>query len=104
MPAPSLAAPAAPPAVSPGLAVVVLALLLSIQPVTTDLYLPALPALTRSLGAPVAQAQLTLSALLLAFGVSQLAWGPLSDRLGRRPVLLLGMGLVMLVSGAAHVH
>jgi len=98
MPAPSLAAPAAPPAVSPGLAVVVLALLLSIQPVTTDLYLPALPALTRSLGAPVAQAQLTLSALLLAFGVSQLAWGPLSDRLGRRPVLLLGLGLYTLAS------
>lgn len=99
MPAPSLAAPPiAAPAVSPDLAVVVLALLLSIQPVTTDLYLPALPALTRSLGAPVAQAQLTLSALLLAFGVSQLAWGPLSDRLGRRPVLLLGLGLYTLAS------
>ncbi|RZJ51142.1 MAG: Bcr/CflA family drug resistance efflux transporter, partial [Acidovorax sp.] len=36
--------------VAPGLAILVLALLLSIQPVTTDLYLPALPALTRSLG------------------------------------------------------
>ena len=48
--------------VPPGLAILVLALLLSIQPVTTDLYLPALPALTRDLGAPVAQAQLTLSA------------------------------------------
>ena len=52
MSASPLAAPAAPPiaapAVSAGLAVVVLALLLSIQPVTTDLYLPALPALTRS--------------------------------------------------------
>ncbi|MCB1980171.1 MAG: multidrug effflux MFS transporter [Burkholderiaceae bacterium] len=102
MSAPPLAAPAAPPiaapAVSPGLAVVVLALLLSIQPVTTDLYLPALPALTRDLGAPVAQAQLTLSALLLAFGVSQLAWGPLSDRFGRRPMLLLGLGLYTLAS------
>lgn len=93
--------PTGPPptaAVSPALAVVVLALLLSIQPVTTDLYLPALPALTRSLGAPVAKAQLTLSALLLAFGVSQLAWGPLSDRFGRRPVLLLGLGLYTLAS------
>ena len=84
--------------ISPALAVVVLALLLSIQPVTTDLYLPALPALTRSLNAPVAQAQLTLSALLLAFGVSQLVWGPLSDRFGRRPVLLVGLGLYTLAS------
>ncbi len=84
--------------VPPGLAVVVLALLLSIQPVTTDLYLPALPALTHSLRASVAQAQLTLSALLLAFGVSQLVWGPFSDRFGRRPVLLLGLGLYTLAS------
>jgi len=91
----SSAAPGSEPlpstALSPGLAVVVLALLLSIQPVTTDLYLPALPALTRSLGASVASAHLTLSALLLAFGVSQLAWGPLSDRFGRRPILLAGL-------------
>lgn len=86
------------PVVAPGLAVAVLALLLSIQPVTTDLYLPALPGLTRDLSAPVAQAQLTLSALLLAFGLSQLAWGPLSDRFGRRPVLLWGLSLYTLAS------
>ncbi len=78
-------------ALPPGLAVVVLALLLSIQPVTTDLYLPALPTLTHALGASVASAHLTLSALLLAFGLSQLAWGPLSDRFGRRPILLAGL-------------
>ena len=100
---PSLVASPAPPLtpVPPTLAVVVLALLLSIQPVTTDLYLPALPALTRSFGAPVAHAQLTLSALLLAFGLSQLAWGPLSDRFGRRPMLLLGLGLYTLASIAS---
>ncbi len=86
------------PAVAPGLAVVVLALLLSIQPVTTDLYLPALPALTLDLQAPVASAQLTLSALLLAFGGSQLVWGPLSDRFGRRPVLLAGLVLYVAAS------
>lgn len=75
MSAPSATAlPAAPAPVSihPGLAILVLALLLSIQPVTTDLYLPALPALTRSLGAPLSAAQLTLSGLLLAFGCSQM--------------------------------
>ncbi|HYW57513.1 MAG TPA: multidrug effflux MFS transporter [Polaromonas sp.] len=74
------------------LVVLVLALLLGIQPVTTDLYLPALPALTEGFGAPMSQAQLTLSALLLAFGISQLFWGPLSDRFGRRPILLWGLG------------
>jgi MFS transporter, DHA1 family, multidrug resistance protein len=76
---------------SSGLVVLILSLLLGIQPVTTDLYLPALPALTEGFGAPMAQAQLTLTALLLAFGLSQLVLGPLSDRFGRRPVLLWGM-------------
>ena len=76
---------------SPALIVLLLALLLGLQPLTTDLYLPALPALTSYFGAPMGQAQLTLSALVLAFGISQLAWGPLSDRYGRRPVLLVGL-------------
>ena len=73
------------------LVILILSLLLGLQPVTTDLYLPALPALTESFGAVPAQAQLTLTAVVLAFGVSQLLWGPLSDRVGRRRVLLLGL-------------
>jgi MFS transporter, DHA1 family, multidrug resistance protein len=83
---------------SPGLIVLVLSLLLGLQPVTTDLYLPALPAITQGFGASMPQAQLTLTALLLAFGLSQMAWGPLSDRFGRRPVLLIGMVLYVLSS------
>ena len=82
----------------PGLVVLVLALLLGIQPITTDLYLPALPALTTELGASVSQGQLTLTALLLAFGVSQLFFGPLSDRFGRRPILLTGMAVYTLAA------
>jgi DHA1 family bicyclomycin/chloramphenicol resistance-like MFS transporter len=80
------------------LIVLLLALLLGLQPVTTDLYLPALPAITQGFGAGIGQAQLTLTALLLAFGVSQLIWGPLSDRWGRRPILLVGMGAYTLAS------
>lgn len=76
-----------------GIVVLILAALLGIQPVTTDLYLPALPALTEGFGAGMSQAQLTLTALLLAFGLSQLVWGPMSDRYGRRPVLLVGLSL-----------
>ena len=82
------------------LIVLFLALLLGLQPVTTDLYLPALPALTQGFGAGMGQAQLTLSALLLAFGLSQLVWGPLSDRYGRRPILLWGMSGYTLASVA----
>src|SRR6185369_10031141 len=85
-------------AMTPALVVLVLSLLLGIQPVTTDLYLPALPSLTEGFGAPVSQAQLTLTTLLLAFGTSQLVWGPLSDRFGRRPVLLVGLAAYTLAS------
>lgn len=88
--------------------VLFLSLLLGLQPVATDLYLPALPALTQDLGANMSQAQLTLTAMLLAFGFSQLVWGPVSDRWGRRPVLIVGMGLFALAAlgsvWAASVH
>ncbi|AYQ29042.1 MULTISPECIES: multidrug effflux MFS transporter [unclassified Polaromonas] len=101
MPSPHLspaAAAASPTGMSTGLIVLILSMLLGIQPVTTDLYLPALPALTEGFGAAMSQAQLTLSALLLAFGSSQLIWGPLSDRFGRRPILLWGLTAYTLAS------
>ena len=83
---------------SPALIVLFLSLLLGLQPITTDLYLPALPALQEGFGAPMAEVQLTLSGLLLSFGLSQLIWGPLSDRWGRRPILLWGMAAYVLAS------
>jgi len=83
------------------LVVLILSLLLGLQPITTDLYLPALPALTEGFGAAISQAQLTLTALLLAFGISQLIWGPLSDRFGRRPILLAGMSAYVVASVAS---
>lgn len=85
----------------PGTVVLLLALLLGLQPLTTDMYLPALPALTQGFSAPVSQAQLTLTALLLAFGTSQLVWGPLSDRYGRRPILLWGLSAYVVAALAS---
>jgi len=81
--------------------VAALALLLGLQPVTTDLYLPALPALRGELAAPMSAVQLTLSALMLSFGLGQLLIGPLSDRFGRRPILLGGLALYVLAALAA---
>jgi DHA1 family bicyclomycin/chloramphenicol resistance-like MFS transporter len=58
--------------------------------------------LTQALGAPMRTAQLTMSALILAFGLAQMVWGPVADRVGRRPVLLLGLALYCAASvGAA---
>jgi MFS transporter, DHA1 family, multidrug resistance protein len=66
--------------------IALLALLLGAQPVATDLYLPALPALAKELGNP----SLTMTLMMLCFGIAQLFWGPLSDRFGRRPILIIG--------------
>lgn len=89
------------PRVTRGLAATGLALLLGLQPVSTDVYLPSLPQLTQALGASMSGAQMTMAALLLGFGLAQLFWGPVADRFGRRPVLLLGLGLYTLCGAAA---
>lgn len=92
---------AGPPArvtVPVGVAALALAMLLGLQPLTTDLYLPALPALAAHFGAPLSALQFTLSATVLCFGAGQLFWGPLADRFGRRPVLLTGLSLYVATS------
>ncbi len=83
---------------APGFVVATLTLLLGIQPITTDLYLPALPRLQHDLAASIAATQLTLSALIICFGFGQLACGPLADRFGRRPVLLVGLALYVVAA------
>ncbi|MCE2659754.1 MAG: multidrug effflux MFS transporter [Rubrivivax sp.] len=85
------------------LVVPALAALLGLQPVTTDLYLPALPQLQADLNASMTSAQLTLSALLLAFGLTQLVAGPLADRHGRKRLMLLGLGGYLVATVASAV-
>ncbi len=77
---------------------VVLALLTALGPLSTDMYLPSLPAIAAGLNATTGQTQLTLSAFLLGFAAGQFFYGPISDRVGRKPVLLFGLGLFTLAS------
>lgn len=70
-----------------------LAALTAIGPLSTDMYLASLPDIARQLGASTAQVQLTISAYLIGFAVGQIVYGPLSDRHGRKPVLLAALAL-----------
>lgn len=71
--------------------VLVLGSLSAIGPLTIDAYLPALPELSAQLNASPAQAQLTITGLLVGLGLGQLIAGPLSDAFGRRKPLLFGL-------------
>ena len=83
----------------PGVALAVLiTTLVALGPLSTDFYLPSLPALTWRRWAPMAGAQMTLSVFLVGFAVGQLFYGPLSDRFGRRPALLAGLFIYLLGS------
>jgi len=71
--------------------VLILGSLSAMGPLSIDFYLPGLPQLSDDLDASAAQAQLTLTACLAGLAVGQLLAGPLSDRLGRRRPLLIGL-------------
>ncbi len=75
-----------------------LGLLTALGPISTDMYLPSLPSLTDALDSTPAEAQLTLSVFLLGFASTQIFYGPLSDRYGRRPVLLAGLTIFVLAT------
>lgn len=79
----------------------ILGALSAIGPLSIDTALPAFPSIARSLGATVPAVQLTLAAYLAGIVAGQLVHGPLSDRIGRRPPLLAGLGLYALASLAA---
>ncbi len=80
----------------------------AIGPATLNMMVPALPGLTRILETDAGTVQLTLSLFLLSLATAQLALGPLSDRFGRRPVVLGGVAITVLASlagiAAASIH
>ncbi len=96
--APGLVASADRAAPIRALHVLILGGLSALGPLSTDMYLPALPALSRELGATMSQTQLTLSAGILGLALGQVIAGPSSDALGRRRPLLIGVAAFALAS------
>lgn len=80
--------------------IVILGLLAMLTPLAIDMYLPALPAIAQQFSVPAGHVQLTLSSYMLGFAVGQLFYGPLSDSVGRKPVVIGGV-LVFALAGFA---
>ncbi|HEX7374403.1 MAG TPA: multidrug effflux MFS transporter [Steroidobacteraceae bacterium] len=72
-----------------------LAVIVAVGSIATNLYIPALPAVREHFGADVVHVQATFSVSLITFAIGMLAWGPISDRYGRRRAVLIGMSIVV---------
>jgi DHA1 family bicyclomycin/chloramphenicol resistance-like MFS transporter len=79
---------------------VLLGVLVALPALGTDFYVPALPDIAAEFDVPAAAAQFTLTTYFIGLAAGQLLWGPLSDRFGRRPVLLAGLGAMLATSVA----
>lgn len=71
--------------------IVILGALTAFAPLSIDMYLPAFPTLARELATDAATVQLSLAAFFLAFALGQIAFGPISDRFGRRSPLYVSL-------------
>jgi DHA1 family bicyclomycin/chloramphenicol resistance-like MFS transporter len=74
----------------------VLGMLSAVGPFAIDMYLPSFPAIAREFQVDVSAVQMSLMSFFLAVAVCQIAYGPLSDRFGRKPPLYFGLGLFTL--------
>lgn len=75
--------------------IAILSALMAFTSLSTDIYLPAMPIMAKDLQG---NAELTITGFLIGFCIAQLIWGPLSDHLGRRVPLFIGMVLFIIGS------
>lgn len=83
--------------------ILILGLLAAIGPFSIDMYLPAFPAIARSLGTNIDKVQLSLSSFFIGISLGQLVYGPLLDRYGRKTPLYFGIVIYLLASAACAI-
>ena len=85
----------------PRLMLLMLVVMTGVAPISLYMLVPALPVLAATFQSDISVAQMTVSLFMVGIACSQLIMGPLSDKFGRRPVLLAGLTLMVLASVGA---
>ena len=85
---------------NPRIMLLLLVAMTGVAPISLYMLVPALPLLATSFASDISIAQMTVSLYMVGIACSQILMGPLSDRFGRRPVLLVGLGLMVVASAA----
>ncbi|NNE85397.1 MAG: multidrug effflux MFS transporter, partial [Alphaproteobacteria bacterium] len=83
---------------SPRLLIIILAAITALGPMSMQIFLPALPAIQDAFTVTPGRAQLVLSSSLISIAIASLAYGPASDRFGRRPVMVVGLSIFLVGS------
>ncbi|GGP57913.1 multidrug effflux MFS transporter [Shewanella saliphila] len=86
------------PVLGPSGTLFFLVIVSAFPPLTTDLYLPALPTMVEMLNTTQTMVNLTLSVYFVTYALGLLFWGPLSEKFGRKPIMLLGLGIYVVAS------
>ncbi|MBW7837714.1 MAG: MFS transporter, partial [Sphingomonadales bacterium] len=78
--------------------IAIVTLLAAVPRLAASLYTPSMPSLSAEFGASMAEVKITFTAYIAGLAVGQILYGPISDSVGRKPVLLIGLTLFSLLS------